>query len=164
MNTVYGPPACVRDRAELVDRARGPACPHTSTRAPASALRVRSPRVRANGETSRVKCSRVAPSSCASAAQLALGRAVADDQAAAALAQRRVEVAQGLEHELRARARRVAPVEQAVVEAEDRHDPLVLLERRPQRRLVVDAQVAPEPDDRRHRAPPCAAHAPAESR
>ena len=46
---------------------------------------------------------------------------------------------------------RVAAVQQPVVEAEDRDDPLVLVERRPQRRVVADPQVAPKPDDPRCR-------------
>src|SRR4051794_28356751 len=67
-----------------------------------------------------------------------------------ALAQRGVEVVEAVEQELRARTRRVAAAEQAVVEAEHGHDALVGVERRAQRRVVVDAQVAPEPDDRGH--------------
>ena len=39
-------------------------------------------------------------------------------------------------------------MQQAVVEAEDRDDPIVLVERRPQGRVVANPQVAPKPDDR----------------
>jgi len=82
--------------------------------------------------------------------QLALGGPVADHQSAAALAQRCVDVAQALEHELRPGARGVAAVEQAVVQAEHTHDALRGVERGAQRGVVVHAQVAPEPDDGRH--------------
>ncbi len=84
------------------------------------------------------------------ARQLALGAAVPDHEGAAALAQGRVEVSEALEQELRARPGGVAAVEQAVVEAEERDDRFVGFERRPQRRVVVHAQVATEPDDRGH--------------
>jgi hypothetical protein len=60
--------------------------------------------------------------------QLALGRAMADRQASAALPQRRVEVAQAIEQELGARAGAVTPVQQAIVQAEDGHHPLVAIE------------------------------------
>jgi len=66
---------------------------------------------------------------------------------AAALAQRRVQVAQALQQELRAGTGRVAAAQQPVVEAEERDDAVVAVERRPQRGMVVDAQIAPEPDD-----------------
>ena len=41
-------------------------------------------------------------------------------------------------------------MEQTVIEAEDGHDVAVGVQRRPQRRVLVQAQVAPEPDDRTH--------------
>ena len=55
--------------------------------------------------------------------QLALGRAVADDERRASVAQLSVEVGEALEQELRPRPGLVAPVEQPVVEAEDRRRP-----------------------------------------
>ena len=82
--------------------------------------------------------------------ELALRRPVANDEAAAAPAQRPVEVGQAFEQELRPRTGRVAAVEQAVIEAEDGHDVVVGIQRRPQRRVLVQSQVAPEPDDRTH--------------
>jgi hypothetical protein len=83
--------------------------------------------------------------------QLALRPAVTHHQAAAALLERAVEVRQALEQELRPRARGVAAVQEAVVEAEDRHDPLVALQRHAQCRVVVHAQVAAVPEERGHR-------------
>ena len=44
------------------------------------------------------------------------------------------------------------PCEQAVVEAEHRHHVVVGVERRAQGRMVVQAQVAPEPDEGGHAA------------
>ncbi len=82
--------------------------------------------------------------------ELALGGAVANDEAAAAPAQRAVEVGQAFEQELRAGAGRVAAVEQAVIEAEDGHDVVMRVECGAQRRVLMQSQVAPEPDDRRH--------------
>jgi hypothetical protein len=84
--------------------------------------------------------------------KLVLGRSVPEHEAAAALAQRGVEVAQRLEHELRARTRRMAPMQQPVVEAEDGDDAIVLLERPAQRRMIVHAEIAREPDERGHAA------------
>ena len=79
--------------------------------------------------------------------QLALGRPAADHELAVeALAQ----VGQALEHELRARPGGVAPAEQAIVEAEHADHPLAAIERRAQRRMVVQAQVARKPDEGRH--------------
>jgi hypothetical protein len=63
--------------------------------------------------------------------ELALRGTVANDKAAAALAQRPVEVCQAFEQELRPWAGRVAAVEQAVIEAEDGHHVVVGVERRP---------------------------------
>jgi hypothetical protein len=80
--------------------------------------------------------------------QLALGRAPHDHEVPAALLQGGAQLAQRLEHELRPAARGVAPVQQRVVEHEHRDDALAGVERRPQRRVVVHAQVAPEPDKR----------------
>jgi len=75
--------------------------------------------------------------------------AVAHAQRSATLAQRVVQRTQAAEHERRPRAAREAPVQQPVVEHEDGHDALVLVGRGHQRGVVVHAQVAPEPEDRR---------------
>ena len=83
--------------------------------------------------------------------QFVLGRPVPDDETAAALAQRAVEVTQGVEQELRPRPARVPSVQQAVIEAEDRHDAVVRVQGRAQRRVVAHAQVAREPDEGGHR-------------
>ena len=80
--------------------------------------------------------------------QLALGRAAADHEPGPAVAQLAVEIGEALEQELRPRPGGVPAVQQAVVEAEDRDDPIVVVERRPQGRVVANPQVAPEPDDR----------------
>ena len=78
---------------------------------------------------------------------LPLGLAVADDQARAALAKLGVELGEALQEKLRARTRRVASMKQAIVEAEDRDDALVAVERCAQRGMVADPQVATKPDD-----------------
>jgi hypothetical protein len=57
--------------------------------------------------------------------ELALRGAVANDEAAAAPAQRPVEVCQAFEQELCPWARRVTAVEQAVIKAEDGNDVVV---------------------------------------
>ena len=82
--------------------------------------------------------------------QLLAGVAAPHHQGATALAQRAAEVLEALEHELSSRPGRVPPVQEAVVEAEHGHDAVVPREGGPQRRVVVHAQIAPEPDDRRH--------------
>lgn len=79
--------------------------------------------------------------------QLALGRALADDEARAALAQLAVEVGEALEQELGPRAGGGAAAKETVVEAEHGDDLLVRVERRPQRRMVADAEVAPQPEN-----------------
>jgi hypothetical protein len=79
--------------------------------------------------------------------QLALGGSVAVHDPAEPL----VELVEALEHEARARGGRVSPVQQPRVEAEHGHDPLVRVERRAQRRVVVRAQVSGEPYESRHR-------------
>ena len=79
--------------------------------------------------------------------QLARGIAVAHDQTAAALAQRCGQLAQRGEQERGTRRTGVTPAQQPVVEAEDRYDAIVL-ERRPERRMVGEPQVAPEPQQR----------------
>jgi hypothetical protein len=58
-----------------------------------------------------------------------------------------VQIGQALEHELRPRSRRMAPLEQPVVEAEHRHDALAPFEGSAQCRMVVHAQVARQPDE-----------------
>ena len=84
--------------------------------------------------------------------QLLLGPPVTDDQPAAAPAQRGVEVGQALEQELRARARCMAAVEQPVVETEHRNEMVGAGAGRVERRVVVDPQVAAEPQNCRHPA------------
>ena len=81
---------------------------------------------------------------------LDLRSTTADDEMAAAGAQRAIEVLQALEQELCAWPGRVAAVEQAVVEAEHRHELLGAQARGLERRVVVDPQVAPQPQDARH--------------
>ena len=81
--------------------------------------------------------------------QLALGSPAADHEARPAPAELAVEVGEALEQELGARPGRVAPVQEPVVEAERRDDAVGLVERGPQRRVVADAKVAPQPHDRR---------------
>jgi hypothetical protein len=56
---------------------------------------------------------------------------VADHESRPAVAQLTVEIGEALEQELRPRPGGVPAVQQAVVEAEDRDDPIVLVERRP---------------------------------
>jgi len=57
--------------------------------------------------------------------ELALRGTVANDEAAAAPAQRPIEICEAFEQELRPWAGRVTAVEQAVIEAEDEHDVVV---------------------------------------
>ena len=79
--------------------------------------------------------------------QFPLRRPAAYDQVAVqALAQ----LGQALEHELRAWAGGVSAGQQTIVEAEDTHHALAAIERRAKRRMVVQAQIAREPDDARH--------------
>jgi hypothetical protein len=80
--------------------------------------------------------------------QLALRRAAAHDEVRAALSQRRPQVREAAEQEVRPRAGREAAVQQRAVEHEDRHDMVRRAGGGGQRGVVVDAQVAPEPDDR----------------
>jgi hypothetical protein len=81
--------------------------------------------------------------------KLGLGPAMADEQPAPAAAQPAVEIAEALEHELGAGPRGVAAFEQAVVEAEHRDHPLVGT-RGLERRMVVQAQVTAQPQNRGH--------------
>ena len=119
-----------------------------SSPARSSARGTRSPRRRANGLDVGGEVDLVGADLRGQRRQLALGRPAAHHQPRAALAQRGVEVGEALEQELRARAGGVAAVQQAVVEAEHRHDPLVAVERGAQGGMVAQAQVAAEPDER----------------
>ncbi len=58
-----------------------------------------------------------------------------------------VEVSQALEQELRARPGCVSAVQEPVIQTEHGHHLLVGVERGAQGRVLVDTQVAPEPDD-----------------
>ncbi len=78
--------------------------------------------------------------------QFPLGRSVTHDESGAARPQRSVEVGEALEQELRTRPRGVATVQKAVVEAEHRHYSVVVVQGRPKRGVVVQAQVAAKPD------------------
>ena len=80
--------------------------------------------------------------------QLPLRRPVADDQVPL---EALTQLGQALEHELGARARGVAAAEQTIVEAEDADHALAAIEGRSQRGMVVQAQVAREPENARHR-------------
>ena len=79
--------------------------------------------------------------------ELAFRLAAGEHEVPAALLQRLAQLLQALEHELRARAGGVPAVQQRVVEHEHRHHALARVERGAQRRVVVHAQVAPEPDE-----------------
>ena len=114
----------------------------------------RSIRRRANGPESAVKCSAVAFASRASAgSSRSGGPATHHEQPAAPL----VEVGEAFEEELRARTGRVTAAQQPVVEAEHRHHAVAGVERRAQRRMVVQAQVARQPQQRRHVSRPAIA-------
>ena len=82
--------------------------------------------------------------------QFPLGRAVPDDQPGAALRELPVQVGQALQQERGARPGGVPPVQQAVVQAEHRHDLLVAGQRRAERRVIVHAEVPAEPDKGNH--------------
>ena len=77
---------------------------------------------------------------------LALGPAAADDELGPTITQGGVQVCQAVEQELRARARRVAPVQKPVVEAEHGHDPLVGVERGAKSRVIAQPKIAAKPD------------------
>ena len=83
--------------------------------------------------------------------QFPLGPPASHDQSAAALAQRRVEVGEALEQELRPRTGGVATVQKAVVEAEHRNERVGAGAGRLERRVVVDPQVPAEPENGAHR-------------
>ena len=80
--------------------------------------------------------------------QLAHRVAGAHDEVGAALAQRGAQLAQAAEQEAPARAGLEAPAQERLVEHEHGHDALGVTGGAGQGRVVVDAQVAPEPDDR----------------
>jgi hypothetical protein len=86
--------------------------------------------------------------------EFALGSPVPDDEAAAALAQRMIQIAQALEQELRPRPGRVAAAQETIVEAEHR-DHATVLERRVQGGVIGDAQIPAVPEQGGHpiRAP-----------
>ena len=79
-----------------------------------------------------------------------LGPPSAHDQTTAAAAQRLVEIRQALEQELGARARGVAAAKQARVKAEDGHHRLIVIQGRPKGGVVVEAEIAAEPEKRGH--------------
>ncbi len=81
--------------------------------------------------------------------QLTLGRPAPDHQGTV---QPLAQIGEALEHELGPGAGGVTAVEQAVVEAEDGHHPPGRVERRSQRRVIVHAQIACEPNEGGHRA------------
>ena len=89
----------------------------------------------------------VAPVSRASAGSSSLGRPVPDHEAAAALAQRLAQLGEAAEQEPRARRATGSARRAARVEHEDGHDAVELAVAAVQGGVVVDAQVAPEPDD-----------------
>ena len=84
------------------------------------------------------------------AGQLGLGTPAAHLKRAAAAAQRVAQVGQRFEQELRARAGRVPPVHQPLVQTEHGNDVLGTCERLVQRRVIVEAQIAPQPEKRGH--------------
>jgi hypothetical protein len=73
-----------------------------------------------------------------------LGLPVPDEQTAAALAQPLVEIPEAFEQELGSGTGGVTPGEQPVVKAEHRDQALAGL-RGAKRRMVVQAQIAPQP-------------------
>ena len=81
--------------------------------------------------------------------QLLLRQALADDEVGAALAQRLAQLGEATVQEPRAVGGRETPAQQPLVEHEHRHDAVALAVRGGQRRMVVHAQIAPEPDESR---------------
>jgi hypothetical protein len=86
--------------------------------------------------------------------QLALRSAPSDEQRTAPLPERLVQIGEALEQEACSDRRPVAAVQQSVVEAEYGRDFVVRRERLQEGRVVVDAEVASEPDDCGHVAAP----------
>lgn len=78
---------------------------------------------------------------------LDLRPALDDMQGASPLTQRPVEFTQGAEHEAGAARRREPASEQAAIEAEAGGESIGSVERRRQRRVVAEAQIATKPDD-----------------
>ncbi len=135
------------DLAELIDRVeardgRPPRFPPARTSARQSSPALASERADLAREVDRLRVRLLREID-----ELPLRLAVANDEARAALAERGVELREALEQKLRARAGLVATVEQPVVEAEDWDDALVAIERRAQRGMVADPQIATKPDD-----------------
>ena len=77
--------------------------------------------------------------------ELALRNAVAEEQAAPALAQRAVQIAQAFEHELGPGTRAMAAFDQSAVHAEHGHHAVAARERRVKCRMVLEPQVAAQP-------------------
>ena len=73
---------------------------------------------------------------------------MAQDEARSTFAQLTVEVRETFEEKLRPRPRFVAAVKQPVVQAEDRDDAVVSVQRRSQRRVIIEPKVAAKPDER----------------
>jgi hypothetical protein len=75
--------------------------------------------------------------------------AAPDDERRAAVAQRAVEVPEALKQEGQPVRRPRAAADEPIVDHEGRHDAIRVARRRPQRQVVVQAEVAGEEDDRR---------------
>ena len=86
--------------------------------------------------------------------QLLLGPALAEHEVGAALAQRLAQLGEAAVEEPGAVGGREAPLQQAWVEHEDGHDAVVLAVGGGEGRVVVDAQVAAQPDEGGGRAHP----------
>jgi hypothetical protein len=82
--------------------------------------------------------------------QFGLRRAMPDDQPAAARGKLAIQVCQAFQEEPGSRPGCVAAPQQPVVQAEHGHHPVMPGQGGPQRRVVVNAQVPAEPDDRYH--------------
>ena len=103
-------------------------------------------RARAKGLTSRVANTSEAAASAARAGMTILRLPGTDDQRGAAGGELLGELAQRLEEEPRPVRRSARAVEEPRIQHEDRHDTSARAERRGQRRVVVEAQVAPKPE------------------
>lgn len=82
--------------------------------------------------------------------QLSFRVAAPHDEATSAVAERAIEIPQAVEQELGARTGRVAATQQPLVEAEDGNEMLGPVRRRVKRRMIVEAQVAAQPQERVH--------------
>ena len=145
-NTAYGLPALVRGLP--TSATNSPGWRTGATPASSSAAHTRLSRAIANGDTSEAKWTVSAPRLARERRELPRRVAGAHDEVGAAVAQRGAQLAQAAEQEAGARARLEAPAQQRVVEHEHGDDALGLAGGGGQGRVVVDAQVAPEPDDR----------------